>query len=128
MLEHPSDVSLGAVYKFVPEWNVRDISEPGSNFFLDLLKHRATTTLVQQYCGPNGVFGDYHYIMNTMDRAYLRHTESFEDCYTFFIDDKYGVSVKLSNEKETSLAIFAPARYGQMSVYLELLANWFSNG
>ncbi|KAH7234142.1 hypothetical protein B0J15DRAFT_571794 [Fusarium solani] len=109
VLKHPSDVSLGAVYKFIPEWNLRDISEPGSDFFLELLKHRATTTLVQQYCGFNGGLGDYHHMVNVMDRTYLRHADSFEDCYTFFIDEKYGVSVKLSHEKEKSLAVFAPA-------------------
>ncbi|WAO84637.1 Ipa protein [Fusarium falciforme] len=109
VLKHPLDISLGAVYKFIPEWNLRDISEPGSDFFLELLKHIATTTLVQQYCGFNGGLGDYHHIVNVMDRTYLRHADSFEDCYTFFIDEKYGVSIKLSHEKEKSLAVFAPA-------------------
>ncbi|UPK98763.1 hypothetical protein LCI18_009698 [Fusarium solani-melongenae] len=108
VLKHPLDISPGAVYKFIPEWNLLEISGPGSDVFLKLFKYRATTTLVQQYCAFNGGLGDYHHIANVMEKTYLRHVDAFEDCYTFFIDEKYGVSIKLSHEKEKSLALFEP--------------------
>lgn len=45
VLKHARDRSLGICYKVVPEWNLRDITDPNSDLLLDLLKHRATKTL-----------------------------------------------------------------------------------
>ena len=107
VLRHPSDTSLGSVYKFIPEWNLRDITAPGSNFLLDLLKHRATAPLTEQYtCGVDGRPGDYEHIENMMNNKGLRHANDFRDCYTFFLDDMYGNSVKLVKEKEDTLDKF----------------------
>ena len=39
VLKHPLDTSLGNAYKIIPEWNLRDITEPESDFLLHLLKH-----------------------------------------------------------------------------------------
>lgn len=47
VLQHSLDRSMGNVYKIMPEFNLRDITEPGSNSLLDLLKHRATKTLFE---------------------------------------------------------------------------------
>ncbi|KAJ9299333.1 hypothetical protein DTO271G3_2955 [Paecilomyces variotii] len=49
VLKHRLDRSLGDAI-IIPEWNLRDITEPGSDFLLGLLKHRATTSLFEQYC------------------------------------------------------------------------------
>ncbi|KAH6847221.1 hypothetical protein B0I37DRAFT_445508 [Chaetomium sp. MPI-CAGE-AT-0009] len=43
VLKHPTDGSLGNVYKFILECNLRDVAESGPDFLLDLTKHRATT-------------------------------------------------------------------------------------
>ena len=45
VLEHSKDEIMGNVYKILPELNIRDITEPGSDYLLDLLKHRATKSL-----------------------------------------------------------------------------------
>ncbi|KAF9873519.1 hypothetical protein CkaCkLH20_08978 [Colletotrichum karsti] len=110
VLKHNLDISLGSVYKFLPEWNLRDITEPGSDFLLDLLKHRATTTLEQQYInGPNDGPGDHEYIVEMMQKKNLRHVAEFKDCYTFFLDKYYGQSFHFVREKQATLAQFAPA-------------------
>lgn len=113
VLKHSQDYSLGNIYKIVPELNLRDITEPQSDFLLDLLKHRATTSLFEQYCqGPEGGLGDHQFIDKMMKTKGLRHQDTFKDCYTFFLDEddsKYGRSVRLLKEKEESLAAFAPA-------------------
>ncbi|KAH7129563.1 hypothetical protein B0J13DRAFT_482978 [Dactylonectria estremocensis] len=111
MLKHPLDASLGNIYKIIPEWNLRDITEPGSDFLLELLKHRATKTLPQQYqTGVNGGPGDYEHIDTMMRTRNLRHAQPFKDCYTFFMaDENYGASFELTSHREESLAAFAPA-------------------
>ena len=55
VLKHSLDASLGNVCKFIPEWNLRDITDPNSGLLLSMLRHRATTSLVEQYCdSPDG--------------------------------------------------------------------------
>lgn len=39
VLKDPMDRALGNVYKVMPEFNLRDITEPGSDYLLDLLRH-----------------------------------------------------------------------------------------
>ncbi|RYC82707.1 hypothetical protein BFJ63_vAg14429 [Fusarium oxysporum f. sp. narcissi] len=93
VLKHSSDVSLGNVYKFIPEWNLEDITEPNSDFLLDILKHRATKTLFEQYAaGVSGTLGDRHLIENMIREKNLRHVDSFNHSYTYFYDEKYGES------------------------------------
>jgi hypothetical protein len=48
VLKDSTDISMGNVYKFIPEWNLRDITAPSSDFLLDMIKHRATTPLQSQ--------------------------------------------------------------------------------
>ncbi|RFU75578.1 ipa protein [Trichoderma arundinaceum] len=109
VLRHSSDISLGNVYKFVPELNLQDISsEP--EFLLDHLKHRSTTSLFQQYCeGVHGQPGDRNFILEMMQKKNLRHIDPFKDSYTFFIEERYGDSFKILSEREETLAAFAPA-------------------
>ncbi|KAH7017420.1 hypothetical protein EDB80DRAFT_704864 [Ilyonectria destructans] len=110
VLKHPFDTSLGNVYKLVPELNLRDITEPGSDFLLDLLKYRATKSLFEQYCaGINGGPGDRAFIHEMMEKKGLRHAESFKDCHTFFMEGQYGTSIRIMAEHAETLADFAPA-------------------
>lgn len=58
VLQHADDRSLGSMYSIcfvVSEWNIRDITEEGSDFMIEMLKHRATKTLSEQVL--NGVNG-----------------------------------------------------------------------
>ncbi|WKT43565.1 hypothetical protein QSH57_008401 [Fusarium oxysporum f. sp. vasinfectum] len=93
VLKHSSDVSLGNTYKFIPEWNLADIAEPNSDFLLDILKHRATKTLFEQYAeGVSGTLGDRHLIEKMVREKNLRHVDPFKHSYTYFYDEKYGES------------------------------------
>ncbi|KAF5983663.1 ipa protein [Fusarium bulbicola] len=93
VLKHSSDVSLGNVYKFIPEWNLEDITAPNSDFLLDILKHRATKTLFEQYAeGVSGTLGDRHLIEKMVREKNLRHVDPFKHSYTYFYDEKYGQS------------------------------------
>ncbi|KAF5608304.1 hypothetical protein FPANT_520 [Fusarium pseudoanthophilum] len=93
VLKHSSDVSLGNVYKFIPEWNLADITAPNSDFLLDILKHRATKTLFEQYAeGVSGTLGDRHLIEKMVREKNLRHIDPFKHSYTYFYDEKYGES------------------------------------
>ena len=122
VLKHSSDISLGNVYKLIPEWNLRDVTAPQSDFFLRLLKHRATTSLTEQYtCGVDGGPGDYELVTEMMRTKDLRHVEDFTDCYTFFLEgDMYGQSVQLVKEKERSLKEFMPAIRARVCVPQEV--------
>lgn len=103
VLQHAQDTSLENVYKFIPEWNIRDIAAPASDFLLDMLKFRATTSLMEQYAsGFNSRVGDHAHIVDMMKRKNLRlnNEAQFKHCYTLFItEDGYGQSVKLGAAK-----------------------------
>ncbi|TVY18075.1 hypothetical protein LARI1_G003499 [Lachnellula arida] len=67
VLKHPSDRSMGDVFKSIPELNLRDITEPGSDYLLNILKHRATKLLSEQYIkGPDNGPGDHAVIVHNM--------------------------------------------------------------
>ena len=95
LLKHSKDPSLGNVYKVIPEWNLQDLTEPGSNCLLDLLEHRATKSLHDQYLtGPTGGTGDAQVIFDSIRTRNLRHTESFRYSFTLFIsEEQYGQSL-----------------------------------
>ncbi|XP_014553642.1 hypothetical protein COCVIDRAFT_107162 [Bipolaris victoriae FI3] len=113
VLKHTEDTGLENVYKFIPEWNLRDVTSPSSNFFLDMLKHRATSPLQTQYTtGFNGRPGDHAHILDMMQRKNLRLNDvsQYKDCYTLFLtEDGYGESVKILAEKQEVLANMKPA-------------------
>ena len=111
VLAHPLDESLGSVCEFIPEWNLRDLTKPGSDFLLDHLKHRTTKSLSEQYCigvadGP----GDREVIEGMMRTRGLRHVQSFPNCYTLFMDGgEYGHSFEILKEHDQIMAGFASA-------------------
>jgi hypothetical protein len=107
VLRHALDRSLGVVYKIIPELNLRDLkSDPA--FLLNVPKHRATTSLFQQYCeGFNGTPGDHAMIEEVVRARRLQHTNSFKNCYTMFQGDMYATSYRLMAKE--SLAVFEPA-------------------
>ncbi|KAK0730197.1 hypothetical protein B0H67DRAFT_476561 [Lasiosphaeris hirsuta] len=102
VLKHPLDPSLGAVSKFMPEWNLRDIAESSPDFLLDLLRHRATESLHHQYqAGYNGGPGDHPFIEGMMATRNLRCAMPFPNCYNMFLEGigrEYGEAFKLSAE------------------------------
>ncbi|KAJ5014905.1 hypothetical protein K4K57_000838 [Colletotrichum sp. SAR 10_99] len=113
ILRHPLDTSLGNVYKFIPEWNIRDLTEPDSDRLLDLLKHRATLSLEEQYFrGLDDSDGDHGHILTMMRTKRLRHVASFENCFTTFMDSRtsrYGRSFRLLRDIDECLSDLEPA-------------------
>jgi hypothetical protein len=105
------DSSLGNVYKLVPEINLCDITEAGSDFLLDLLRHRAMKSLFEQYSdGADGCPGDLDFIEKMMRTHDLRYVEAFSDCYTMFLDDeKYGESYQILSNHTGILSHITPA-------------------
>jgi hypothetical protein len=60
VLADPTDQSMGNMYKVIPEWNLRDLTQPESDYLLNHLKHHATKSLSDQYReGVNGSPGDH---------------------------------------------------------------------
>ncbi|RFN43320.1 ipa protein [Fusarium flagelliforme] len=93
VLKHSRDALLGNVCKFIPEWNLEDVTDPESNLFLDVLKHRATTSLSEQYRnGHNGTAGDLDLIDEMARTRNLRHIDDFKNCFTVFYESQYGFS------------------------------------
>ncbi|KAK1639226.1 hypothetical protein BDP81DRAFT_480108 [Colletotrichum phormii] len=99
LLKHSRDTTFGDVYKYVPDWNLRDLTE-GPEHLLNMLEHRAKKTLMEQYCdGPNGGAGDHGIIVESMRTQNLRHGERYEDCLTIFADGyMYGKPCHLTEE------------------------------
>ncbi|GAO19768.1 hypothetical protein UVI_02041690 [Ustilaginoidea virens] len=119
VLQHSADKSLGDVYKFVPEMNLRDVAKPGSDFLLHLLQHRATVPLSEQYCRGvvDGELGDHGFILKMMTEKGLRHAQRFKDSYTLFYDDEeYGNSITIVSGRAESLAALAPGIRAQVVV------------
>ena len=111
VLQHPTDRALGNVYKFIPECNLRDIAESGPDFLLDLLRHRATTSLFQQYCeGDGGGAGDHGFIAEMERTRGLRHIQNRGNSFTLFLDEnQYGESYTINGPMEGSLGPLMPA-------------------
>lgn len=121
VLKDPYDRSLGNVWKFIPEWNLRDLTPASSDILLDILKYRATAPLPQQYTdGVNGAPGDHQHIKVAMQKygLQLADTSSFKDCYTLFLDDeKYGQSFKITpGHKQEFLTSMKPAIEAQLFI------------
>ncbi|KIW66112.1 hypothetical protein PV04_08316 [Phialophora macrospora] len=122
VLKHPLDRSLGNVYKIIPEINLRDITDPESDFFLDLLKYRATNTLLDQYMtGLNGGPGDHAFIKQMMDTRNLHLANPDKNGFTLFLDeDQYGQSMTIVREASQVLAGLATAIRANRCVPQEL--------
>lgn len=121
VLKHAEDTSLENVYKFIPEWNIRDIASPSSDFLLDMLKFRATVPLQTQYTtGFNGRPGDHAHIVDMMQSKNLKlnNASELKNCYTLFItEDGYGQSVKIAASKRAEvLATMKKAMDAQLIV------------
>ncbi|KAI0453338.1 hypothetical protein F5B21DRAFT_525895 [Xylaria acuta] len=102
------DLSTETMYRFVPEWNLTDITTAGSDFFLDILEHRATKSLNTQYCfGFGHGRGGSAFITEQIRTQDLRQVEIFPELYTFFLDgDSYGISIQILKDKENTLAMW----------------------
>lgn len=110
VLKHRMDPTMGSVSKFIPEWNLRDITEPGSDFLTVLLRHRATQPLVRQYATGMrpGEPGDHEFIVEMMRTRNLGHINSFKDCWSFFMtEENYGMSYRVTADRERFLSDMA---------------------
>lgn len=107
VLKDSGDRSMGNVFKFMPEMNLRDITEPGSDYVLNILKHRATKQLSEQYIkGPDNGPGDHAVIVHNMRVNNLRHLDDFQYSFTLFMDEEtYGQSYDTKTKAEYERAM-----------------------
>lgn len=123
VLKHRMDPTMGNVSKFIPEWNLKDITEPGSDFLVALLRHRATQSLFQQYATgmKPGEPGDHQFIVEMMRTRNLRHIDSFKDCWSFFMSDEdYGMSYKVTTDPEGFQSSMAKAIQARLCIPQEV--------
>lgn len=94
VLKDPLDRSLGNVYKIIPEWNLRDLTDPASDSLLDIMHYRANASLCEQYQrGVAGGPGDAEFINTSIYRRNLEPAEPFKYSFTLFMDEEgYGKS------------------------------------
>jgi hypothetical protein len=113
VMKNRSDTNPGNMLKFIPEWNLQDITSPSSDYLLEILKHRATTTLLEQYAGGiNGAPGDHAHIVQIMQTKSLEHANAakLKKCFTLFIDEEnYGQSIENTEANSGFLTAMAPA-------------------
>lgn len=123
VLKHRMDPTMGNVSKMIPEWNLKDITEPRSDFLMVFLRHRATQPLFQQYATgmrPGGP-GDHEFIVEMMRTRNLRHVDSFKDCWSFFMsDENYGMSYRVKEDREGFLSDMAQAVQARIYVPQEV--------
>ncbi|KAI0552434.1 hypothetical protein F4679DRAFT_592436 [Xylaria curta] len=107
VLKHSHDTSVGDALHFilVPEWNLRDVAAAGSDFFLHILEHRATKTLLEQcHSGFDNRPGDIGLINEMICTRVLHQMDMFPDHYTTFDPlEQYGKSFKASSLKKNDL-------------------------
>ncbi|KAM7197295.1 hypothetical protein V8F33_005723 [Rhypophila sp. PSN 637] len=88
VLQHPNDPSLGNVCKITPEWNLRELTEPGSDSLLDLLEFEPPRTSTISTTSPS---------REMMATRNLRHIEDFRGGFTLFLDEKdYGKHIRFT--------------------------------
>jgi hypothetical protein len=90
---------IGNPYRIDPELKLGDIGNLDSAEVLDMLKHRATTSIHHQYCeGVRGGPGDHAFIINTMPVNNSPLSERFKNYFTLFLDeDQYGDTMKVTD-------------------------------
>jgi hypothetical protein len=86
-------------YNISPELRIGDVDNLDSAEVLDKLKHRATTSIYEQYCeGLRGNSGDHAFIINIMPFDNSPLSERFKNGFTLFLDeDQYGDSMKVTD-------------------------------
>ncbi|KAI1430505.1 hypothetical protein GGR50DRAFT_684728 [Xylaria sp. CBS 124048] len=90
VLRHPLDTALGNVYKFMPEWNLQDITAADSDFLLRMFEHRATKSLGDQYIyGLDNRPGDYQHIAEMLRTGKLQPMQDLRNAFTMFIDGQF---------------------------------------
>ncbi|KAF5694500.1 hypothetical protein FDENT_1112 [Fusarium denticulatum] len=107
VLKHSRDASLGILGRLIPEWNLTDMTDPDSDLFLDIIKHRAMTPLTEQYrCGHNDTAGDLALIDEMARTRSLRHENASKNVFTVFNERDYGdcfrVPICVNNEEVLS--------------------------
>ncbi|KAL2889552.1 ipa protein [Ceratocystis lukuohia] len=131
VLKSPRDDSLGNVNKFLPEWNLEDVTKPSSNHLIKLIEHRATRSLTQQYAeGVDGGLGDYHFILDMVvsRRLHCADNERMKDCWTLFIEGpEYGTSYRIVDERAKSgfgpaikASVCIPQEVGELILYRQM--------
>ncbi|KAK4185161.1 hypothetical protein QBC35DRAFT_517081 [Podospora australis] len=102
----PFNSRNGVAHVIAPEWNLRHITKPDSDFPLDMLHFRATNPLTRQYLdGFGGRLDDHQYIRKQMYTCGLRFANANRhgSYILFSTDAEYGREVKASSIRAEEL-------------------------
>ncbi|OHE92492.1 hypothetical protein CORC01_12210 [Colletotrichum orchidophilum] len=105
-----------------PEWNAEQITNPDSDAFLDILHHRATTSLSEQFRnGMNGAPGDCDFVRARFNQYIF--LDQFDGNFMSFQDgEEYARSVDLGiyshaiANLETEHSLWVPEPIGELVV------------
>jgi hypothetical protein len=132
VLKHSHDRSLGVLYVYIPEYNLRDMTSKPEHF-LNIFQSRASTSLYDQlYEGVNGGPGD----REVMEKTEMRKTKVSKEAKTVFLEGEYyghsfepkGVSALFPElPSERANLIIIPTTLGQLIVYRQLFLHTVLN-
>ncbi|KAL2065141.1 hypothetical protein VTL71DRAFT_4282 [Oculimacula yallundae] len=108
LLLKPTDTRLGNLHLLIPEFNLLEISAPDDDRLLDLIRHRATTSLWEQYNGGVGEeLGDATFIEKSLRNGLTGNTsDSLQYSLTIFTDnEKYAERTQYQNKKKFNQAL-----------------------
>ncbi|KAF9870188.1 ipa protein [Colletotrichum karsti] len=106
VLAHSEDNSRDPLQKIIPEWNLRDITQPGSEYLTDMMYERSQADLIDQYKHIMDGLGDKGFIEKMMEEQNLRIPGRWEDKYIAFIDnEQYGTAMQLKDTSPIQWAI-----------------------
>ncbi|KAF4440869.1 ipa protein [Fusarium austroafricanum] len=88
--------SPGYILDLQPEWNLNDLAALGSSYLLELFKHRATKSLIEQYRrGMDGGPGDFKVIFFKKD--WRKHVPCWDRPCFYFTEEMYGEKIEISS-------------------------------
>ncbi|KAL3427491.1 hypothetical protein PVAG01_01000 [Phlyctema vagabunda] len=95
ILRDRCDRDSGILCGYAPEWNLHDLTVPGSDALLDLLEYRATRSIIDQYhSGVNDSAGDAAFILARVRVDKLQHVPGFANTFMLFLPGQYGMLVQ----------------------------------
>ncbi|KAI9037235.1 uncharacterized protein KD926_000672 [Aspergillus affinis] len=97
VLDSYEDESRGEMGFLIPEWNLQDLADPDSDLLLDLIQHRATNWLSDQYLmGSNNELGDEKHILEIIECGDTPYEELENENFRCFASEyHYGEPVHI---------------------------------
>ncbi|KAK3389939.1 hypothetical protein B0H63DRAFT_499751 [Podospora didyma] len=109
VLKHAQDASVREVYKIIPAWNLKDVTEE-ADFLLDMLEYRTSTDL-QIQCGER----DLPWIRSMMQTRNLRSAKPFKNKMTMFLEEETrALEETIQTMNSTGYEVCVPRATGEL--------------